>query len=81
MANDKMMFSCDVCGNPYQHGRHLYEGKPLLLYGSAFACPTCWESNHDGWSPNLEPVLLRLLEKQGLPVPKRLANGLLPRNL
>jgi hypothetical protein len=77
---DRLMFDCDVCDRPYQHGRHVYEGKPLsAAYGHSFVCPICYEGNHDGWHPSLEPAVLALLERKGLPVPPRLPNGLLPR--
>lgn len=79
MENYKLMFNCDVCGLPYQHGPHRYEGHSLSCYGDIFACDACWKSNHDGWAPHYERVLLDHLERQGLPIPTRNEKGLLPR--
>ena len=73
------MPQCDVCGQPYQHGPHKYEGHGLASYGSIFVCDTCWQANWDGWAPHFEPVLLAHLARLGLQVPTRNAMGLLPR--
>jgi hypothetical protein len=75
------MSKCDVCGQQYQNGPHRYEGHRLELYGDIFCCDSCWNSNWDGWAPHFEPVLLEHLKQNGLSVPERNANRLLPRNL
>jgi hypothetical protein len=62
----------------YQHGDHLYEGSHSDLF-DIWVCPSCWDSNWDGWSRNWEGVLLAHLKKKGLPVPKRNPKGLFPR--
>lgn len=80
MKQDRFMFNCDVCGASYQFGPHRYEGHALKLYGTIFCCDTCWKGNWDGWAPHLEPLLIGHLERQGLPVPERNRNGLLPRD-
>lgn len=80
MSDNKIMFECDICGKPYQHGPHRYEGHKLTLYGGIFACDACWKGNHDGWAPHHEEFLLGHLERHGLPVPKRNAKGFLPRD-
>jgi hypothetical protein len=80
MTKEKFMFSCDVCGNQYQHGPHRYEGHKLRIYGDIFCCDLCWEGNWDGWAPHYEDVLLKHLKEKGLPEPKRNEQGLLPRN-
>lgn len=79
MADDKLMFKCDVCGMSYQHGLHRYEGHRLQLYGDLFCCDSCWRANWDGWAPHYEAALLAHLKQKGLPVPKRNAKGWLPR--
>ena len=79
MTKEKLMFKCDVCGASYQHGPHRYEGHKLNLYGGLFVCDTCWQSNHDGWAPHYEKILLAHLKEKGLPVPQRNAKGFLPR--
>jgi hypothetical protein len=79
MQKDKFVFNCDVCGSAYQYGPHRYEGHGLKLYGEIFCCGTCWEANWDGWAPHYEKVLVAHLERQGLPIPTRNSQGLLPR--
>lgn len=79
MKQDKFMFDCDVCGSSYQHGPHRYVGHALKFYGDLFCCDTCWKGNWDGWSPHLEPILLKHLERQQIPVPERNSKRLLPR--
>jgi hypothetical protein len=74
------MFDCDVCGKPYQHGPHRYEGHKLELYGGIMCCGMRWEYNHDGWAPHLDRPLLGHLERLGLSVPARNDAGRLPRN-
>ena len=80
MTNEKIMFNCDVCGRPYQHGPHRFEGNKLDLYGGIMCCDTCWKANWDGWAPHLEPKLLKQLQSKGLPVPARNSHGWLPRS-
>lgn len=80
MTNEKFMLTCDVCDREYQHGPHRYEGHRLKLYGDIFCCDSCWKNNWDGWAPHCEAVLLGHLKKKGLPMPKRNAKGLLPRD-
>lgn len=76
--HEPIMQKCDVCGGMYQHGPGTY-GQKLHLYGGG-CCRTCWATNSDGWAPAYEKKLLALLKKNGLPIPARNANGLLPRN-
>lgn len=71
---------CSICGNPYKYGPGIYEGHKLDAYAGVFCCESCWKFNWDGWSPHYESVLLDILKRNNLPVPKRNSNGLLPRN-
>lgn len=80
MTNDKIMLTCDVCGQKYQHGPHRYEGHKLALYGGISCCDGCWQFNWDGWAPHHEAKLIAHLKEKGLPVPPRNAKGYLPRN-
>jgi hypothetical protein len=80
MSTQFVLQDCDVCGQKFKFGPHLYEGHRLVLYGGAFACNACWVGNHDGWAPHLEPAILVLLKERGLEPPPRNANNLLPRN-
>jgi hypothetical protein len=80
MTEDKFMFKWDVCRMEYPHGPHKYEGHRLRLYGDKFCCDSCGDANWDGWAPHHEEVLLKYLTEKDLPVPKRTAKGLLPRD-
>lgn len=80
MTIKKFTYSCDICGNEFQHGPNRYEGHALKLYGNIFSCDSCWKGNHDGWAPHLEEILIRHLEGQGIAIPERNSKGLLPRN-
>jgi hypothetical protein len=80
MPEQRFMFKCAVCASRYQHGPHRYEGHALKLYGNIFCCDACWQTNHDGWAPHHEDVLLAYLKEQGIGVPPRNSKGLLPRN-
>lgn len=79
MSEEKFMCKCDVCGQPYQHGPHHYQGHALALYGDIFACNSCWTGNHDGWAPHREEALIAHLQRQDIPVPERNEKGRLPR--
>ena len=63
----------------YKDGPHVHEGHVLHRYGGIAVCSTCWNGNEDGWSPNCEERLLRILKEKGLKEPPRNANGWLPR--
>ncbi len=76
----KTFLTCPLCGNEFQHGPHRYEGHRLTLYEGIFCCNYCWEGNWDGWGPDHEEFLIKLLEEKGLPIPERNEEGLLPRN-
>ena len=80
MTANKFMFPCALCPNQFQHGPHRYEGHRLQLYGEAFVCDSCWQNNHDGWAPHLEPKLFKILLEGGLATPPRNNKGWLPRN-
>ena len=80
VGKDAIIYQCDVCDADYQAGPHRHEGHRLHLYGDVTCCDTCWRGNWDGWAPHLETRLLGHLQRQGLPVPRRLPRGLLPRD-
>lgn len=80
MNDFKVILNCDVCGMPYQHGPHRYEGYKLAIYGDIACCDSCWRGNSDGWAPHYESVLLAHLKRQKLPVPVRNKDSRLPRN-
>lgn len=78
MKNEKIILTCDLCGSKYQHGPHRYEGHKVERYG-IMVCDTCWQSNWDGWAPQYEARILEHAKAQGLTLPDRNKNGLLPR--
>jgi ribosome-binding protein aMBF1 (putative translation factor) len=75
---DKIMFPCDICGQPFQFGRHIYNGKVIHTY-ELTVCRTCYDSNHDGWAPHYEQKILKHLKEKGIKVPERNESGWLPR--
>ena len=74
---EKFMFTCPICGNKFQHGPHLYEGYKLQWLGET-VCNICSMGNRDGWAPAYEPRVLELIEREGLIVPKRDDNEMIP---
>lgn len=79
MNDEKIMYTCDLCGFKYQMGRHIYDGKYIPRY-ELNVCKACYTGNHDGWSSRDEKQLLNHLKEKGLPVPDRNNDGLLPRD-
>lgn len=79
MTNEKFMYKCDLCGQQYQYGPHRYEGHPLKLYGGIMICNSCWNANHDGFSPQYDKRLIEHLKQNNLLVPERNSRGWLPR--
>lgn len=78
MKNIKFMFNCDLCGDSYQMGKDLYEGKQIPLYNIG-VCKSCYEFNADGWASDHEEKILEHLKEKGLPVPARNEKGYFPR--
>ena len=78
--NGHIYIPCEICGKDERHGPHLYNGHHLRLYGGIFCCDSCWDNNWDGWTHSLEPKLLEILQKKGLPTPERNDKNLLPRD-
>lgn len=75
-----LVFPCDVCGRRIEDRHHSHRFHVLETYGGITCCDTCWDSNSDGWSPQLEAVLMGHLMKSGLSEPERNGQGLLPRS-
>jgi hypothetical protein len=78
VADFKLMFDCDLCGQPYQHGPHRYEGSKWHRY-DMMVCENCHESNRDGIGPMLEPKFEALLKTKGISLPTRNSTGWYPR--
>ncbi|WP_432735716.1 hypothetical protein [Maridesulfovibrio sp. FT414] len=79
MLNKKFMFKCPVCGNEYQHGPQIYEGRTCSGYDIE-VCETCYDCNWDSWNSEAEETLLAILEEKGTEPPERNDKGFLPRN-
>jgi hypothetical protein len=75
---DKIMQTCDLCNKRFQFGPHAYDGKYIGAY-KLTVCGSCWQANHDGWSPSLEPKFIAHLEAHSIPLPDRNAKGWFPR--
>ena len=75
---DKIMLSCATCGQQFQFGRNIYDGKFIPIYNIT-VCRTCYNSNHDGWAPHYERKILMHIKEEGISEPKRNKDGLLPR--
>lgn len=74
---EKFMSNCPICGNKFQYGLHLYDGRKLKWLGEP-VCNICYMGNEDGWAPIYEPRVLELIEKEGLIVPERNDKELIP---
>ena len=73
-------YPCELFNfHKYKDGPHIHEGRVLHRYGGIVVCPTCWSGNEEGWNPNCEERLLRILKEKGLKEPPRNPVGLLPR--
>ncbi len=70
---------CELCHNKYKDGRNIHEGHMLKSYGEIMVCPSCWNSNWDGWAPHKAALLEKIMEEKGLPLPPRNEQGFLPR--
>jgi hypothetical protein len=78
MVDPKVMYCCEVCGQQFQFGPHVYNGRLIRTY-QIMVCNGCYAGNWDGWAPHFEATVTRKLTEQGLPIPARNAKGWLPR--
>lgn len=80
MADPKVIFyRCEVCGQEFQYGPHVYNGKFIPTY-QIMVCSGCYAGNWDGWAPQFEAAVTRKLTEEGLPIPARNPKGWLPRD-
>ena len=73
-----MYAECQLCGAKVRYGFGRYDLRKAEGY-NLWVCNSCWTTNENGWHPMHEAFLLEHLGKQGLPVPQRNQNELLPR--
>ncbi len=78
MTREKFMCQCFICGGDFQCGPHIYRGRRIARY-DIDVCDGCYNSNWDGWNQRAEKKLIAHLEEKGIPIPKRNAQGWLPR--
>ena len=79
MVDPKVIYRCEVCGQQFQYGPHVYNGKFIATY-QIMVCSGCYTGNWDGWAPQFEAAVTRKLTEQGLPIPARNPKGWLPRD-
>jgi hypothetical protein len=71
--------TCGLCGMTFQFGPGRYDGKHIPGYNLT-VCKGCYDANWDGWAPQWEAKILQHLHENGLPVPAKNSQGLLPRD-
>jgi hypothetical protein len=79
VADPKVIYRCEVCGQEFQYGPYVYNGKFIPAY-QIMVCSGCYASNWDGWAPQFEAAVKRKLTEEGLPIPARNPKGWLPRD-
>ncbi|OGP22949.1 MAG: hypothetical protein A2038_11975 [Deltaproteobacteria bacterium GWA2_57_13] len=78
MPKDPFKETCFMCGSEFRMGAGIYNGHYIRRYQIS-ACKACWAGNWDGWHPHYEARLIEHLKAKRIPVPKRNAKDLLPR--
>lgn len=74
----KAMPTCFVCGSTFSLGRRPLDGRHIASY-AVEVCRPCYDFLRLGWGSQDEKRLIAHLLAQGLPLPKRNQDGLLPR--
>ena len=79
MRHEKpFMAKCELCGTPFQFGRHVYRGKVIAAYKLTL-CEACYSGNWDGFATHYEPILEAHWKKHGIVPPQRNSDGWYPR--
>jgi len=73
-----ILYECPLCGEKYQQGPSLYEGRKLNNCGGIFICSRCWEFNWDGFVDVEKLTILAKNSGQKEP-PKQNQNGFVER--
>ena len=68
-----MLNQCAICLITFQQ-LELVNGYKLLV------CADCWQGAEKGWANQHEPILFEALKKNGLLIPDRNLEDLLPRD-
>lgn len=71
MARDRtldeaFMQTCFLCRRRFQHGMHVYDGRPIHAWGGVMVCTTCCDANWDGVVPSSYPHLIQHLRSIGV---------------
>lgn len=77
MADFKIIAKCFTCNGEYQNGPHIY-GHWIPKYQIG-VCPSCYRSNHDGWTTENANKIIAHLKDKNLPVPELNDKQWLPR--
>jgi len=77
MTEDKKTHKCFVCDHKFQHEEHIY-GHFIKSY-QIEVCPSCWQTNYDGWPQDITEKIIKHLKKNGLRIPPMNAKDWLPR--
>jgi hypothetical protein len=86
MGEPQLTFHCFFCGKQFEKYEPLYSGEYSGYRGMYIgkymieACDVCYASNSDVWERRHEGRLVAHLTDNGLPIPTRNAEGLLPRD-
>lgn len=67
------METCFVCGQQFQRGPHIYNGRMIRGWGE-LVCDPCIKINHDGIVSESRPHIIPALRSKGVE-PKLNANG------
>lgn len=73
-----LMIRCELCGNSFQFGAHIYRGKVISAYKLTL-CDACYGGNWDGYAPHYETILEAHWKMHGITSPRRNSRGLYPR--
>ena len=78
MSGVAILATCPACGNYFLMGPQVFDGKYIPRYKIS-VCMNCYDDNRAGWSPQHEINITKQLESNGIGLPEREPNGLLPR--
>lgn len=75
---EPMMLKCQLCDHSHQAGPHRWDGRKIPAY-NLWVCNGCFNSNHDGWGPALEPAFVAHMVRVDIALPARNDDGWYPR--
>jgi hypothetical protein len=67
MDGDKVLLKCALCHRWFQFGKHVYEGRNIVLW-EAQICDLCLAANHDGIMPEKHPDLIENFRGRGIAI-------------